>query len=63
MNKVLKIFIIATTVLAALTTVFCMMMFDSDFSSKLIAPMVVSMAWLAIVAYVNRELLMEKGEE
>lgn len=60
MNKVLKIFIIAATILAALTTVFCMMLFDSDFSSRLIAPMLISMAWLAIVAYANKDAL---GEE
>lgn len=61
-EKLRKLFIIGSSVVAALVMVLCMCSFDSDFQTKLIAPILISMAWLALVGYANRYYLLE-GEE
>lgn len=62
MNKARKIFIISTSILAGIIAALCMCAFDSDFQVYLIAPAVLSLGWLALVGYANREFLME-GED
>jgi len=59
-NAIKKLFMIISTTIAALTFVLCALLLDSDFQNKLIVPILVSLAWLAIVAYANKEKL---GEE
>lgn len=60
-EKLRRLFIIGSSVIAAVVMVFCMCSFDSDCQVKLIAPILISVSWLGLVAYANREML--GGEE
>lgn len=60
-EKLRILFIIGSGMIAGFVLLMCMCLFDSDFQNLLIAPILISVSWLGLIAYANREIL--GGEE